>query len=96
MEKEKITTELIDKLSQMSQLSFSDEEKEVLVGEVSGIIDMLDQCGSIKVEASHRGRMCSIATLREDSIQESMDSEEVFRNAPMSSNGYFGVPKVVE
>lgn len=97
MEKEKITIELIDKLSDLSQLSFSEDEKELLIGEVSGIIEMLDKCDNVSVDDNTLlSREWCIADLRDDEIGESLDSADVFKNAPMTKNGYFGVPKVVE
>ena len=97
MEKEKITIELIDKLSDLSQLSFSEDEKELLIGEVSGIIEMLDKCDNVSVDDNTLlSREWRIADLRDDEIGESLDSSDVFKNAPMTKNGYFGVPKVVE
>ena len=97
MEKEKITIELIDKLSDLSQLSFSEDEKELLIGEVSGIIEMLDKCDNVSVDDNTLlSREWRIADLRDDEIGESLDGADVFKNAPMTKNGYFGVPKVVE
>ena len=97
MEKENITIELIDKLSDLSQLSFSESEKEVLIGEVSGIIEMLDKCGNVSVDDNTLVlRECGIADLRADEVRESMSDADVFKNAPMTKNGYYGVPKVVE
>ena len=82
MEKEKITIELIDKLSDLSQLSFSEDEKELLIGEVSGIIEMLDKCDNVSVDDNTLlSREWRIADLRDDEIGESLDSADVFKNA---------------
>lgn len=96
MEKERITIETIEKLADFSRLNFSIEEKEVLRGEVSGIIEMLDKCAEVDATQSAHFSCVTIDDLREDVVEESLDSNEVFSNAPMSKNGYYGVPGMVE
>ena len=36
------------------------------------------------------------ATLRADVVRECLSNEEALANAPVSGNGYFKVPKVIE
>ncbi|MGN0961841.1 MAG: Asp-tRNA(Asn)/Glu-tRNA(Gln) amidotransferase subunit GatC [Christensenellales bacterium] len=96
MENEKITIETIDKLSSLSKLEFTPEEKQVLLGEVSGIIEMLNKCGQVKVNSSISRQEMTINDLRADEVKDGLKSSDTFRNAPVSKNGYLGVPKVVE
>lgn len=96
MEKEKITIETIEKLADLSQLEFTAEEKEKMLTEVTGIIEMLNKCGEVPVDKSNSCEEMGINDLREDEILDSIDSSDAFRNSPISKNGYFGVPKVVE
>lgn len=96
MEKEKITIKTIEKLSDLSKLDYSQEEKEELVGEVSGIIEMLDKCGDVEVSNTSSSKHATLADLREDIPAQSLADEEVFRNAHIHKNGYYGVPRVVE
>lgn len=95
MEKEKITIETIEKLAEISQLEFSMEEKERLVGEVSGIIDMLDQCGNFQADNLVCETKLSIKDLREDVVKFGLGTEDALKNAPISKQDYLGVPKVV-
>lgn len=96
MEKEKITIETIDKLAQLSKLEFNPDEKNQMLSEVSGIIEMLDQCGNINVDLVGVKEIKTIEDLREDIVEASLDNEAALRNAPMSKSGYLGVPKVVQ
>ena len=93
---EKITIEKIDKLANMSKLEFSQDEKIILQKEVSGIIDMLDQCGSVTVENTCEKTYQNLKHLRTDTIKEEMDIESVFSATTHAKNGYFVVPKVVD
>lgn len=96
MEKEKITIKTIEKLSDLSKLDFSQEEKEKLLGEVSGIIEMLDKCGDVDVSDTSSFERTTLADLREDITAQSLAEEDAFRNAHVHKNGYYGVPRVVE
>lgn len=96
MEKEKITIETIEKLADFSRLDFSVDEKEKLVDEVSGIIDMLNQCAEVETGVVSSLSCVTVEDLREDSVEPSLGKNDAFLNAPLSKNGYYGVPRVVE
>ena len=93
---EKITIETIDKLADLSKLSFNDEEKQVLLGQVNDIITMLKDCDDVTVADSENVRTQRLRDLRDDEVVESMDISDALRNAPNAHNGYFVVPKVVD
>ena len=93
---EKITIETIDKLADLSKLSFNDEEKQVLLGQVNDIITMLKDCDDVTVTDSENVRTQRLRDLRDDEVVESMDISDALRNAPNAHNGYFVVPKVVD
>jgi len=93
---DKITITDIDYLADLSKLTFTDEEKQVLVKEVGGIIDMLNQCGEINIDSQTEHNVQTLNDLRNDEVQEGMGIEDVFSATSLSRNGYFEVPKVVE
>ena len=94
--KEKITIDDIDRLSELSKLKFTHEEKEKLVTEVTGIIEMLNQIDQVKIDSQVEIQTQKINQLREDEPKEDMSSNEVFLNSNNCGNGYFVVPRVVE
>lgn len=96
MEKEKITIETIEKLADFSRLDFSQEEKEKLTQEVSGIIEMLDKCALVERLESNDSTYATIEDLREDIASESLCQDDAFLNAHIHKSGYYGVPRVVE
>ena len=91
-----ITIEEIEKLAKLSKLQFSDDEKQTLIGEVDGIVKLLNGCDDVKIidiQDKHAQGLCS---LRSDEEKESMDVSDIFVNSNNCRNGYFVVPKVVE
>lgn len=96
MKKEKITIEKIDRLAELSALSFTDKEKKNLITQVEGILDMLNACGQVETTPIEHENTLSLDSLRSDECGQSMSSHEALRNAPKQRKGYFNVPKVVE
>ena len=94
--KTEINTQTIENLANLSKLSFSENEKEELKGQVQNIIELLDQLESCECSHSDYDKTQKISELRDDVAEVGLSQEEVFLNAPKSSNGYFVVPKVVD
>ena len=94
--KETITINEIDKLCDLSKLEFSDEDKQILLKEVSGIIEMLNQCDGVEIVNSNTLATQNLRHLREDEVGQEMETDDVFAATRHANNGYFVVPKVVE
>ena len=94
--KETITINEIDRLSDLSKLEFSSEDKEILLKEVNGIIDMLNECDDVKIDETVELSSQGLRDLREDEIGKEMEVEDVFSATRYANNGYFVVPKVVD
>ena len=94
--REKISVEDIDKLSCLSKLIFTDEEKQVLVNEVDGIIDLLNQCADVEIGEEYKTAVQSLRDLRNDEVVQGMDVKDVFSATDRCHDGYFSVPKVVD
>ena len=94
--KEKISIEDIDKLSELSKLQFTMEEKQVLVNEVDGIIDLLNQCASVEISEEYKVPVQKLSNLRIDEVEQGMDSQDVFSATDRCRGGYFVAPKVVD
>ena len=74
----------------------TDEEKNILVHEVNGIIDMLSQCDDVDVFDDGEYKTQMLNDLRNDESSEEMETEDVFSATIYSRNGYFVSPKVVD
>ena len=93
-----ITTELVDYISELSRLKLPQEEKERMTGQLEQIISYMDTLNALDTggvePVSHIFPVKNI--LREDEVQPSFDRDELLKNAPMSEDGAFLVPKAVE
>lgn len=93
-----ITSELIDRLSHLSMLSFSEDEKLKLQSELEkmiGFINKLEEADTSGVDP-----LLYITSgkkiLREDKVQGEITREEAFSNATDHNNRFFTVPKVIK
>ena len=93
---DKIDMSMIDKLSKLSMLYFTDEEKEHLLGEVNGIVEMLNKCGEFNVSSNPNERRVKFSELREDEVCESMDIDTAFQDVNSRIKDYYAVDKVVD
>ena len=95
--KEAITRKDIDRLANLSQLYLSEEEKDNIIGEVSGIIEMLNGCDEVETSDDILyANTVDISDLREDEIRESFSRDIMLNSARGVSDGYIVSPKVVE
>ena len=94
----KITTELIDHISQLSRLHLPEEEKAKMAGDLEGILAYMDTLNALDTSdvepLSHVFPVKNV--LREDEVRPSMDRGELLKNAPAADDEAFLVPKTVE
>lgn len=94
----KITTELIDHISQLSRLRLPEEEKTKMAGDLEGILAYMDTLNALDTSGveplSHMFPVKNV--LREDEVQPSMDRGALLKNAPAADDEAFLVPKTVE
>ncbi len=97
----KITTELIDHISQLSRLRLPEEEKAKMAGDLEGILAYMDTLNTLNTldtsgvePLSHVFPVKNV--LREDEVRPSMDRGELLKNAPVADDEAFLVPKTVE
>lgn len=89
---------LIDKLSKLSMLQFSDEEREAIKTDLEkmiGFVDKLKELDTTAVEPLLH-MSSNVDVLREDIPGNMLGREEALQNAPMHDGVYFKVPKVIK
>ena len=96
MKKEIISVTDIEHLAELSALRFNEEEMQRMVGEVSGIIEMLNACAEVKVDNPEEVTVIGLESLRDDESTQNLSRDVVFQNSVSNDSGYFVVPKVVE
>ncbi len=88
----------VRRIAHLARIKVTDAEAKSLVGELSGILDwvkMLDEVDTKDIEP-----LTSVVAmqlrLREDTVTDGEKAADVTLNAPMSEDGFYVVPKVVE
>jgi aspartyl-tRNA(Asn)/glutamyl-tRNA(Gln) amidotransferase subunit C len=88
----------VARIATLARIRVGEEELEPLAGELSGILDWIEQLG--EVDTTDVPPMTSVAEMtlpmRDDVVTDGQDRDAVLGNAPRSARGFFAVPKVVE
>ena len=89
---------LVEKLSRLARLRFTDEEKSVIRHDLQrmiGFVEKLNELDLDKIEPLiHMSQEVNV--LREDEVQGSVNRELALRNAPHHDEQFFKVPKVIK
>ena len=82
----------------LARIKVSDEELDPLAGELSGILDWIEQLAKVDTEGVEPLASVSEVTLpmREDAKTDGNCRDAVLANAPETEDGFYAVPKVVE
>ena len=93
-----ITNEMVDKLANLSKLSFNEIEKENIktdLGKMIGFIEQLQKIDTTGVEPLlHMSDAVNV--LRKDELQGGITKQEGLQNAPQTDGNYLMVPKVIK
>ena len=90
--------ETVRKIAFLARIDVPDDQLAPLAGELSGILDWIEQLRA--VDTSDIEPMTSVAAMtlpwRDDVVTEGEEAARVTANAPDSRDGFYLVPKVVE
>ena len=88
----------VRKVARLSRIAVPEEKLETLAGELSGIMDWIEQLNEVDIEGV--APMTSVVEtslpMREDAVTDGGIRDQVLANAPKSDEGFFVVPKSVE
>ncbi|HXA42383.1 MAG TPA: Asp-tRNA(Asn)/Glu-tRNA(Gln) amidotransferase subunit GatC [Candidatus Solibacter sp.] len=94
----KLTLEQVRHVAELARLGLSDDELEALAGELSSILEYIDQLEQLDTAAiaptAQVGELVDV--MREDEVLPSLDPEDALRNAPSREDGYFRVRAMQE
>ena len=89
---------LIDKLANLARLSFNEQEKAEIRGDLQRMIAFVEKLK--EVDTSHTEPLLHMSdamnVYREDAVRGSMNKQEALANAPAGDDNYFKVPKVIK
>jgi aspartyl-tRNA(Asn)/glutamyl-tRNA(Gln) amidotransferase subunit C len=89
---------LIDKLSRLSMLEFSTEEREGIKEDLTKMIGFVDKLKELDTTgvAPLLHMSTEINVLRNDETGGMLTQDEALKNAPRHDHAYFQVPKVIK
>ena len=93
----KITKDEVLHVTNLARLTLSDEELEVMTGQLDTIlsyVDKLEELDTAAVEPTTHVLSVTNA-FREDQVTDSLSREEALANAPLHNEESFQVPKII-
>ena len=93
-----ITDEMMDNLSKLARLQFTNEEKQELKADLEKMIEFMDRLKNIDTTGVQPALHITdvVNVLREDEIKEQITASEGLLNAPLKEGRFFKVPKVIK
>ena len=88
----------VRRIARLARVRITDDEATALQGELTSILDWVEQLNEVNTEAVEP--MTQVVPMemkkRADGVSDGDKAEAILSNAPMSEDGFFVVPKVVE
>jgi aspartyl-tRNA(Asn)/glutamyl-tRNA(Gln) amidotransferase subunit C len=93
----KVNKELVDKLADLSKLSFTEEKKEKMMADMDKMLAFIEQLNELDTKDIDPLVYMSdeVNVLRADEVHEHSSKEDALKNAPQKDSDYFKVPKVL-
>ena len=88
----------VRRIAHLARIKVEDDEVAHLKGELNAILAWVEQLQAVDVEGVEPMTSVTPMTMkmREDKVTDGGIADQVTRNAPMSDDNFFLVPKVVE
>lgn len=90
--------ETVKNIANLARIRVPEDKLDHLAGELSSILDWVEQLNSVDTEGVEPLASVVDVTLpqREDKVTDGDCRDKVLLNAPDAEDGYYAVPKVVE
>ena len=88
----------VRKIAHLARIKVTDEEAKALESELSSILDWVEQLNEVDTDNVEpmTSAVETAMKMREDVVTDGGYASRITRNAPMSDDNFFVVPKVVE
>jgi aspartyl-tRNA(Asn)/glutamyl-tRNA(Gln) amidotransferase subunit C len=88
----------LEHFSKLARLSLSEEEKVLFSNQIGKILDYMEKLNELDTEGieptSHIIALNNV--VRDDVLQQSLDSEDILSNAPDRADKFYRVPRIIE
>jgi aspartyl-tRNA(Asn)/glutamyl-tRNA(Gln) amidotransferase subunit C len=93
-----VDAKTVKRIGRLARIRIEENEVETYQGELNAILGFVEQLGEVNVEGVEP--MTSVTPMqlrrRDDTITDGGYPERIVKNAPLSEDNFFMVPKVVE
>jgi aspartyl-tRNA(Asn)/glutamyl-tRNA(Gln) amidotransferase subunit C len=88
----------VRRIARLARIKITEAEAKGLVKELSGILNWVEQLDEVDTSAVEpMTRVVPIELKkREDVVSDGDKTDQILKNAPMTEDGFFVVPKIVE
>ena len=93
-----VTVKDVEHIAKLAMLKFSDEEKKKFTFQLNHILEYMEKLN--KLDTSRVEPLSHVIELRNvfraDEIKPGVSNEDALKNAPLKSEQFFKVPKVID
>ncbi|MDT2814750.1 Asp-tRNA(Asn)/Glu-tRNA(Gln) amidotransferase subunit GatC [Vagococcus carniphilus] len=93
-----ISKEEVNRVANLSKLSFDDSELEMFTKQMGNIIEMVEELENVDTTgvAFTSSVAAEITVLREDVVIQGETRDELMKNVPESKDGFIKVPAIMD
>ena len=93
-----IDAQTVRRIAHLARIAVSDDEVSHLQGELNTILAWVEQLGEVNIEGVEpmTSVMPMTMKMRADEVTDGDKAADIVKNAPMSDDNFFLVPKVIE
>lgn len=93
-----VDEQTVRRIARLARIKITDEEAKSLEGELTGILNWVEQLGEVDTAdvAPMTRVVAQTLKMREDRVTDGEIADDIVKNAPVVDDHYFVVPKVVE
>ena len=93
-----VDADTVRRIAHLARIAVAENEIEHLKGELNAMLAFVEQLSSVKVEGVEPMTSVTPMTMKKrvDTVTDGSLATDIVKNAPMSEENFFLVPKVVE
>ena len=93
-----VNADTVRRIARLARIAVAEDEVEHLKGELNAMLTFVEQLAEVKVEGVEPMTSVTPMTMkkRADLVTDGGIADDIVKNAPMSEDNFFLVPKVVE
>jgi aspartyl-tRNA(Asn)/glutamyl-tRNA(Gln) amidotransferase subunit C len=93
-----VDADTVRRIAHLARIAVAEDEVEHLKGELNAMLTFVEQLAEVKVEGVEPMTSVTPMTMKKrvDAVTDGGIADDIVKNAPMSEDNFFLVPKVVE